>query len=51
MAVEPEYFGGYVTLGVQTSTPDGRVLEESRGRRLAHDVAPGHYVEVVSRFP
>jgi ubiquinone/menaquinone biosynthesis C-methylase UbiE/glycosyltransferase involved in cell wall biosynthesis len=42
-------FGGYVTLGVKLLTPDGRVLEESRGRqRLAHDVAPGHYVEVVS---
>ncbi len=42
-------FGGYVTFGVKLLTPDGRVLEESRGRqRLAHDVAPGHYVEVVS---
>jgi hypothetical protein len=42
-------FGGYVTFGVKVLTPDGRVLEESRGRqRLAHDVAPGHYVEVVS---
>ena len=42
-------FGGYVTFGVKLLTPDGRVLEESRGRQLlAHDVAPGHYIEVVS---
>ena len=42
-------FGGYVTFGVKLLTPDGRVLEESRGRQLlSHDVAPGHYIEVVS---
>ena len=42
-------FGGYVTLGVKLLTPDGRVLEESRGRqRLSHDVTPGHCVEVVT---
>ena len=49
MAFEPCAFGGYVTFGVKLLTPDGRVLEESRGRQLlAHDVAPGHYIEVVS---
>ena len=42
-------FGGYVTFGVKLLTPDGRVLEESRGRqRLSHDVAPGNCVEVVT---
>lgn len=42
-------FGGYVTFGVKFLTPDGRVLEESRGRQpLSHNVAPGDYVEVVS---
>jgi ubiquinone/menaquinone biosynthesis C-methylase UbiE/glycosyltransferase involved in cell wall biosynthesis len=42
-------FGGYVTFGVKFLTPDGRVLEESRGRqRLSHDVAPGNFVEVVT---
>jgi predicted HAD superfamily phosphohydrolase YqeG len=38
-----------VTFGVKLLTPDGRVLEESRGRqRLALDVAPGSCVEVVT---
>jgi hypothetical protein len=42
-------FGGYVTFGVKLLTPDGRVLEDSRGRqRLPHDVPPGGYVEVVA---
>ena len=42
-------FGGYITFGVKLLTPDGRVLEESRGRRrLSQDVAPGERVEVVS---
>ena len=42
-------FGGYVTFGVKLLTPNGHVIEESRGRqRLSHDVMPGGYVEVVS---
>jgi len=39
-------------LGVKLLTPDGRVLEDSKGRqRLPHDVAPGDCVEVVSEVP
>jgi ubiquinone/menaquinone biosynthesis C-methylase UbiE/glycosyltransferase involved in cell wall biosynthesis len=46
---KPRVFGGYVTLGVKLLTPDGRVLEDSRGRqRLAHDVPAGGRIEVVS---
>jgi ubiquinone/menaquinone biosynthesis C-methylase UbiE/glycosyltransferase involved in cell wall biosynthesis len=49
---KPRVFGGNVTFGVKLLTPDGRVLEESRGRqRLSHDVAPGDCVEVVSEVP
>jgi ubiquinone/menaquinone biosynthesis C-methylase UbiE len=45
----PTAFGGYVTFGVKLLTPDGRVVEESRGRqRLSHDIGPGHCVEVVA---
>jgi ubiquinone/menaquinone biosynthesis C-methylase UbiE/glycosyltransferase involved in cell wall biosynthesis len=45
-------FGGNVTFGVKLLTPDGRVLEDSKGRqRLPHDVAPGDCVEVVSEVP
>jgi ubiquinone/menaquinone biosynthesis C-methylase UbiE/glycosyltransferase involved in cell wall biosynthesis len=45
----PREFGGYVTLGIKVLTPDGRVLEDSRGRqRLARDVPPGGRIEVTS---
>lgn len=45
----PREFGGYVTLGVKLLTPDGRVLEDDRGRQhLMHDVPPGGRIEVVS---
>jgi ubiquinone/menaquinone biosynthesis C-methylase UbiE/glycosyltransferase involved in cell wall biosynthesis len=45
----PREFGGYVTLGVKLLTPDGRVLEDSRGRqRLSRDVPPGGRIEVRS---
>jgi ubiquinone/menaquinone biosynthesis C-methylase UbiE/glycosyltransferase involved in cell wall biosynthesis len=46
---KPRVFGGYVTFGVKLLTPDGRVLEDNRGRqRLRHDVPPGGRIEVVS---
>jgi ubiquinone/menaquinone biosynthesis C-methylase UbiE/glycosyltransferase involved in cell wall biosynthesis len=45
----PREFGGYVTLGIKVLTPDGRVLEDSRGRqRLSRDVPPGGRIEVIS---
>jgi ubiquinone/menaquinone biosynthesis C-methylase UbiE/glycosyltransferase involved in cell wall biosynthesis len=45
----PREFGGYVTFGIKLLTPDGRVLEDSRGRqRLSRDVPPSSRVEVVS---
>jgi ubiquinone/menaquinone biosynthesis C-methylase UbiE len=45
----PREFGGYVTFGVKLLTPDGRVLEDDRGRQhLMHDVPPGGRIEVVS---
>lgn len=45
----PREFGGYVTLGIKLLTPDGRVLEDSRGRqRLSRDVPPGGRIEVLS---
>jgi ubiquinone/menaquinone biosynthesis C-methylase UbiE/glycosyltransferase involved in cell wall biosynthesis len=45
----PGEFGGYVTLGIKLLTPDGRVLEDSRGRqRLSRDVPPGSQIEVRS---
>jgi SAM-dependent methyltransferase/glycosyltransferase involved in cell wall biosynthesis len=45
----PRVFGGYVTFGVKLLTPEGRVVEGSRGRqRLRHDVPPGGRIEVVS---
>jgi hypothetical protein len=46
---KPRVFGGYVTFGVKLLTPDGRVLEDNRGRQgLAADVPPGGRIEVVS---
>jgi ubiquinone/menaquinone biosynthesis C-methylase UbiE/glycosyltransferase involved in cell wall biosynthesis len=46
---KPRVFGGYVTFGVKLLTPDGRVLEDNRGRQhLRHDVPPGGRIEVVS---
>ena len=46
---KPRAFGRYVTLGVKLLTPDGRVLEDSRGRQqLSYDVPPGGRIEVVS---
>jgi ubiquinone/menaquinone biosynthesis C-methylase UbiE/glycosyltransferase involved in cell wall biosynthesis len=46
---KPRIFGGYVTFGVKLLTPDGRVLEDNRGRQhLAADVPPGGRIEVVS---
>jgi ubiquinone/menaquinone biosynthesis C-methylase UbiE/glycosyltransferase involved in cell wall biosynthesis len=48
----PRVFGGYVTFGVKLLTPDGRVLEDNRGRqRLRHEVPPGGRIEVVSEVP
>lgn len=45
----PRAFGGFVTFGVKLLTPDGRVLEDNRGRhRLCHDVPPGGRIEVIS---
>jgi len=42
-------FGGYVTFGVKFLTPDGRLLEDSRGRQpLARDVPPGGRIDVVA---
>jgi ubiquinone/menaquinone biosynthesis C-methylase UbiE/glycosyltransferase involved in cell wall biosynthesis len=42
-------FGGYVTFGVKLLTPDGRVLEDSRGRQpLARDVPPGGRIDLVA---
>jgi hypothetical protein len=46
---DPRVFGGYVTFGVKLLTPDGRVLEDNRGRQwLRHDVPPGGRIEVIS---
>jgi ubiquinone/menaquinone biosynthesis C-methylase UbiE/glycosyltransferase involved in cell wall biosynthesis len=48
---DPREFGGYVRFGVKLLTPDGRVLDDSRGRRpLAHDVPPGGFVDVVTEM-
>jgi hypothetical protein len=48
----PQAFGGFVTFGVKLLTPEGRVLEDNRGRqRLRHDVPPGGRIEVVSEVP
>ena len=45
----PREFGGYVTFGIKLLTPDGRVLEDSRGRqRLSRDVPPGGRIEVIA---
>jgi SAM-dependent methyltransferase len=45
----PRVFGGYVTFGVKILTPEGRVLEDTRGRqRLATDVPPGSRIQVAS---
>jgi ubiquinone/menaquinone biosynthesis C-methylase UbiE/glycosyltransferase involved in cell wall biosynthesis len=42
-------FGGYVTFGVKLLTPDGRLLEDSRGRQpLARDVSPGSRIDVLA---
>jgi hypothetical protein len=47
----PRDVGGYVTFGVKLLTPEGRVVEDSRGRqRLRHDVPPGGRIEVVSEL-
>jgi SAM-dependent methyltransferase/glycosyltransferase involved in cell wall biosynthesis len=46
---KPRDFGGYVTFGIKLLTPEGRVVEDSRGRqRLRHDVPPGGHIDVVS---
>jgi SAM-dependent methyltransferase len=46
---KPRAFGGYVTFGVKLLTPEGRVVEDNRGRQqLASDVPPGGRIEVVS---
>jgi ubiquinone/menaquinone biosynthesis C-methylase UbiE/glycosyltransferase involved in cell wall biosynthesis len=48
---KPRTFGGYVTFGVKLLTPDGRVLEDSRGRQpLSRDVPPNGRIEVVSEL-
>jgi SAM-dependent methyltransferase/glycosyltransferase involved in cell wall biosynthesis len=45
----PRVFGGYVTFGVKILTPEGRVLEDARGRqRLAADVPPSSRIEVAT---
>jgi SAM-dependent methyltransferase/glycosyltransferase involved in cell wall biosynthesis len=42
-------FGGFVSFGVKLLTPDGRLLDDSRGRQaLTEDVPPGGKIEVAS---
>jgi ubiquinone/menaquinone biosynthesis C-methylase UbiE len=48
---KPRELGGYVTLGVKLCQADGRLLSDSLGRTLlAHDVAVGEKIEVISVF-
>lgn len=43
---QPRPFGGYVTFGVKILAPDGRLLDDTKGRQLLPgDVPPGGRVE------
>jgi ubiquinone/menaquinone biosynthesis C-methylase UbiE/glycosyltransferase involved in cell wall biosynthesis len=49
---KPTPFGGYVSFGVKILTPDGRVLDDIRGRKpLSHDVPAGSGIEVMTEVP
>jgi SAM-dependent methyltransferase len=48
---KPRPLGGFVTFGVKLLTPDGRLLDDTRGRQpLANDVPPGGQIEVASEL-
>jgi SAM-dependent methyltransferase/glycosyltransferase involved in cell wall biosynthesis len=46
---KPSPFGGYIAFGVKLMTADGRVLDDSRGRKpLSRDVPSGQRIEVIT---